>query len=103
MSFCGCAALCTGEPVVMVSTRKRKRDLDFEVEHEKSERKSDRISAVDACEETHPKSVVEAEPRRLHNEETDGSQCPYLDTIDRKVLDFDFEKICSISLSKHNV
>lgn len=30
-------------------------------------------------------------------------QCPYLDTINRKALDFDFEKLCSISLSKINV
>ena len=29
--------------------------------------------------------------------------CPYLDTIDRSVLDFDFEKLCSISLSNNNV
>lgn len=29
--------------------------------------------------------------------------CPYLDTIDRKSLDFDFEKLCSVSLSKVNV
>jgi U4/U6.U5 tri-snRNP-associated protein 2 len=29
--------------------------------------------------------------------------CPYLDTINRKVLDFDFEKVCSISLSNMNV
>lgn len=29
--------------------------------------------------------------------------CPYLDTINRVVLDFDFEKLCSISLSKINV
>ena len=29
-------------------------------------------------------------------------QCPYLDTIDRGVLDFDFEKLCSISLSRIN-
>ena len=28
--------------------------------------------------------------------------CPYLDTINRGVLDFDFEKLCSISLSKIN-
>ena len=30
-------------------------------------------------------------------------RCPYLDTIDRAVLDFDFEKLCSISLSNNNV
>jgi len=29
--------------------------------------------------------------------------CPYLGTIDRKALDFDFEKLCSVSLSKVNV
>lgn len=29
--------------------------------------------------------------------------CPYLDTIDRFVLDFDFEKLCSVSLSHLNV
>ena len=32
-----------------------------------------------------------------------GLQCPYLDTIDRNVLDFDFEKQCSVTLSKQNV
>jgi len=29
--------------------------------------------------------------------------CPYLDTINRNLLDFDFEKLCSVSLSKINV
>lgn len=29
--------------------------------------------------------------------------CPYLDTINRNVLDFDFEKLCSVSLNKINV
>lgn len=29
--------------------------------------------------------------------------CPYLDTIERKVLDFDFEKLCSVSLASLNV
>ncbi|KAF4523146.1 hypothetical protein B566_EDAN002401 [Ephemera danica] len=29
--------------------------------------------------------------------------CPYLDTISRQVLDFDFEKLCSVSLSRINV
>eukprot|EP00042_Codosiga_hollandica_P051171 m.624184 g.624184 ORF g.624184 m.624184 type:complete len:498 (+) comp58230_c0_seq4:285-1778(+) len=32
-----------------------------------------------------------------------GRSCPYLDTIDRSVLDFDFEKLCSISMSNINV
>ncbi|CAI9086891.1 OLC1v1020814C1 [Oldenlandia corymbosa var. corymbosa] len=29
--------------------------------------------------------------------------CPYLDTFNRQVLDFDFEKFCSVSLSNLNV
>ncbi|XP_050390998.1 U4/U6.U5 tri-snRNP-associated protein 2 [Patella vulgata] len=29
--------------------------------------------------------------------------CPYLDTINRSLLDFDFEKLCSVSLSHINV
>ena len=29
--------------------------------------------------------------------------CPYLDTINRNILDFDFEKLCSVSLSRINV
>lgn len=32
-----------------------------------------------------------------------GRECPYLDTINRQVLDFDFEKCCSVSLSPDNV
>lgn len=31
------------------------------------------------------------------------SSCPYLSTINRRLLDFDFEKACSVSLSKTNV
>ncbi|KAN0031805.1 hypothetical protein ACTFIV_005672 [Dictyostelium citrinum] len=29
--------------------------------------------------------------------------CPYLDTVNRDVLDFDFEKVCSVSFHNHNV
>ncbi|PSC71207.1 U4 tri-snRNP-associated 2 [Micractinium conductrix] len=32
-----------------------------------------------------------------------GTECPYLDTIARQNLDFDFEKCCSVTLSGHNV
>uniref|UniRef100_A0A0M3IUF2 U4/U6.U5 tri-snRNP-associated protein 1 n=1 Tax=Ascaris lumbricoides TaxID=6252 RepID=A0A0M3IUF2_ASCLU len=35
--------------------------------------------------------------------EKPSRQCPYLDTIDRGALDFDFEKLCSVSLSHVNV
>ena len=32
-----------------------------------------------------------------------GQECPYLDTVDRSVLDFDMEKVCSATLSNTNV
>uniref|UniRef100_A0A6Q2Y357 Ubiquitin carboxyl-terminal hydrolase 39 n=1 Tax=Esox lucius TaxID=8010 RepID=A0A6Q2Y357_ESOLU len=37
------------------------------------------------------------------SEDRRSRHCPYLDTINRSVLDFDFEKLCSISLSHINV
>lgn len=32
-----------------------------------------------------------------------SKKCPYLDTINRHMLDFDFEKLCSVSLTRINV
>jgi len=32
-----------------------------------------------------------------------GTSCPYLDQINRKALDFDFEKVCSATMTNHNV
>ncbi len=26
-----------------------------------------------------------------------GAECPYIDTVERTVLDFDFEKLCSVA------
>ncbi|QDZ24558.1 ubiquitin-specific protease domain-containing protein [Chloropicon primus] len=46
-----------------------------------------------------PKSESESKKRLA----LPGSQCPYLDTIARQRLDFDFEKCCSVSLLKENV
>jgi U4/U6.U5 tri-snRNP-associated protein 2 len=37
------------------------------------------------------------------NNTTKDSGDLYLDTIDRHMLDFDFEKVCSVSLSQINV
>jgi hypothetical protein len=30
-------------------------------------------------------------------------ECPYLSTVNREVLDFDFERVCSVTLSPLNV
>lgn len=35
--------------------------------------------------------------------QTNSTPCPYLGTIRRHLLDFDFEKVCCISLSNTNV
>ncbi|OQR94722.1 U4/U6.U5 tri-snRNP-associated protein [Achlya hypogyna] len=44
--------------------------------------------------------------KRKHDDEDDGpnkrKRCPYLDTIKPQLLDFDFEKVCSVSLSAQN-
>ena len=33
----------------------------------------------------------------------DRMKCPYLDTVNRQLLDFDMEKVCSVTLSNLNV
>jgi len=49
-------------------------------------------------------SPGQAVKKKILDMKTDFSRhCPYLDTIDRGVLDFDFEKLCSVSLSRINV
>ncbi|XP_028399832.1 U4/U6.U5 tri-snRNP-associated protein 2-like [Dendronephthya gigantea] len=50
-------------------------------------------------------SDEEEEEEYVHKDEyvNKSRQCPYLDTINRQFLDFDFEKLCSISLSHTNV
>ena len=44
-----------------------------------------------------------ADRKKIKPEARISRHCPYLDTIDRGVLDFDFEKLCSVSLSRINV
>ena len=51
--------------------------------------------------EEYDDSVPEKKPNT--EELSQSLSCPYLDTIDRNVLDFDFEKLCSVSLSRVNV
>jgi len=45
----------------------------------------------------------EIENNQMNTENIKGIECPYLGTIKRQLLDFDFEKVCSISLSNLNV
>lgn len=50
-------------------------------------------------------SIDEAEPAKevIHGLEDRSTNCPYLDTINRSILDFDFEKLCSVNMSHLNV
>jgi U4/U6.U5 tri-snRNP-associated protein 2 len=59
--------------------------------------KKPRVEADEAGEEHEKKSVFKKGevPQRI--------DCPYLGTINRHQLDFDFEKLCSVSLSGENV
>eukprot|EP00928_Gymnodinium_smaydae_P079284 TRINITY_DN63252_c0_g1_i1.p1 TRINITY_DN63252_c0_g1~~TRINITY_DN63252_c0_g1_i1.p1 ORF type:complete len:571 (-),score=140.58 TRINITY_DN63252_c0_g1_i1:103-1629(-) len=45
----------------------------------------------------------EVRAKRREREVPQRQDCPYLGTINRHVLDFDFEKLCSVSLSGENV
>ncbi|CAB4054909.1 USP39 [Lepeophtheirus salmonis] len=65
----------------------------------------DNSSPQDAL-STRIKEEDEVDTKRIKNIENGvkpSRECPYLDTIDRHVLDFDFEKLCSVSLSRINV
>lgn len=56
---------------------------------------------INASESDDDEPVTQASRRQ--NAPLEGYGDLYLDTIDRSVLDFDFEKLCSISLSNINV
>ena len=42
-------------------------------------------------------------PSQTHNNAIGRKKCPYLDTVNRQVLDFDMEKVCSVTLTNLNV
>eukprot|EP00611_Tribonema_gayanum_P023279 TRINITY_DN4868_c0_g1_i3.p1 TRINITY_DN4868_c0_g1~~TRINITY_DN4868_c0_g1_i3.p1 ORF type:complete len:383 (-),score=125.60 TRINITY_DN4868_c0_g1_i3:706-1794(-) len=48
-------------------------------------------------------AAAAAAMKREAAEQAHRRRCPYLDTINRHVLDFDFEKLCSVTLSNQNV
>lgn len=56
----------------------------------------------EADEDSEPEREVRAKNGRVDSQDRRSRHCPYLDTINRSVLDFDFEKLCSISLSHIN-
>ena len=45
---------------------------------------------------------IEAHYRTL-SKAGEAMKCPYLDTVNRQALDFDMEKLCSVTLGNRNV
>ncbi|KAG6039882.1 hypothetical protein E4U41_001882 [Claviceps citrina] len=63
---------------------------------------ADQDEAAPDSDDADDEAPVASAPLRQANP-TEGYDDLYLDTIDRHVLDFDFEKLCSVSLSNINV
>jgi U4/U6.U5 tri-snRNP-associated protein 2 len=70
---------------------------------ENEEQKSNENATTRATPHLNPQEdqVLVSEEIRLAKKKR--TTCPYLDTVNRSNLDFDFEKICSVSLSTVNV
>ncbi|CAG8516205.1 20077_t:CDS:10 [Racocetra persica] len=65
---------------------------------------SSEISTIGSEKRSHEESELESKRPRLDNQSSNSSSSSlYLDTINRHMLDFDFEKVCSVSLSNLNV
>lgn len=65
-------------------------------------RKRDEDDAAGAGDDDDDAPLI-ANTKASKNAVVKGEDCPYLDTISRQNLDFDFEKCCSVSLSHVNV
>nr|BAO65810.1 ubiquitin specific peptidase 39 [Ciliophrys infusionum] len=81
--------------------RKRAAAAEDEPVKVKKEEAEDDVKVVEAKPEDGEEEDVKDVKVKL--EDSIRHKCPYLDTINRHVLDFDFEKVCSVSLSNLNV
>jgi len=92
------------EDVKEENTLKRKNTDEVKDSHLLS--KKSNIEAVDKTALVESYSSEEEVEVEIQNEDSEvdrSRSCPYLDTINRSMLDFDFEKLCSVSLSHLNV
>ena len=56
------------------------------------------------CEEEYDEEVsANAAAVNFVVKKEERKKCPYLDTVNRQLLDFDMEKVCSVTLSNLNV
>eukprot|EP00298_Acanthocystis_sp_HF-20_P026647 c4446_g1_i1.p1 GENE.c4446_g1_i1~~c4446_g1_i1.p1 ORF type:complete len:524 (+),score=197.44 c4446_g1_i1:41-1612(+) len=78
-------------------TENKKRPRETEEENEKKTKIKDELIDIDDDDDN--QAISQPKIQKI----TSSTECPYLDTIDRKMLDFDFEKVCSVSLLNLNV
>lgn len=71
--------------------------------HTHSMKRPDREEDDDSGDDVNNDNIEENLETVQQQEKKSRTDCPYLDTINRAVLDFDFEKLCSVSLSNQNV
>jgi U4/U6.U5 tri-snRNP-associated protein 2 len=79
----------------MSTTAERKRPKSNSIDVEPSAKKA-RL-------EIGSEATDNASPQTQDQLESQASSDLYLDTVNRQMLDFDFEKLCSVSLSNLNV
>lgn len=86
------------------SSKKEKRREERRDKRDKKEKRSRKKEKVEHSEEDEEELIPPS--LFLRPEKVDsrmGESCPFLDSINRRVLDFDFEKVCSTTMTNHNV
>jgi hypothetical protein len=69
-------------------------EVKIDIKEEISNGEHDRDTEIENANAAAVNFVVKKEERK---------KCPYLDTVNRQLLDFDMEKVCSVTLSNLNV
>lgn len=86
---------------IVATERKRKHDIEASVKPATYEKEDDYDG--ESSDDEGNSEILESNKKRKHLHSSLSESGLYLDTINRKVLDFDSEKICSVSLSDSNV
>ncbi|XP_019863948.1 PREDICTED: U4/U6.U5 tri-snRNP-associated protein 2-like [Amphimedon queenslandica] len=79
-----------------------KEEIERKIKREKEEEEEEKEENGDEDEDEFlvPRKRLRTDQMKEHPL---SRNCPYLDTINRSILDFDFEKLCTVSLSNNNV
>lgn len=90
--------------------RQAKDDADIEIKEEQINKRKRSSDAIEG------NTAVKGENHDVNDDQDSNSaavsfvvkkeerkKCPYLDTVNRQLLDFDMEKVCSVTLSNLNV